>query len=45
MELRLVTERDKNFVMSIDRHIDEVGFANRVYTKSGFVLWEEGEPV
>lgn len=45
MELRLVTERDKNFVMSIDRHIDEAGFANRVYTKSGFVLWEEGEPV
>ena len=45
MELRLMTEADKAFVMGMDTHVDEEGFQNRIVTKSGFVLTEQGEPV
>lgn len=40
MEIKLVTDADKEFVMSIDTHVDDIGFQNRVYTKSGYVIWE-----
>lgn len=40
MEIRIVTDCDKDFVMSIDTHVSEGGYRNRVYTKSGYVLWE-----
>lgn len=43
MEIKMVTEYDKDFVMYIDKHIDDAGFANRVYTKSGYVIWEENQ--
>ena len=26
--------------MSIDNHVNELKYKNRVYTKSGYVLWE-----
>jgi ribosomal protein S18 acetylase RimI-like enzyme len=39
MELKVVTEYDKEFVMSIDKHVDDVAYASRVYTKSGYVIW------
>lgn len=40
-----MTEEDKAFVMGIDTHVDALGFQNRVLTKTGFVLWEEDNPV
>lgn len=45
MELKVVTTQDKEFVMSMDKHVDETGYANRVYTKSGYVIWEGKERV
>ena len=45
MELKLMTMEDKAFVMSIERHVDETAFQNRVLTQSGFVLWEGERPV
>ena len=45
MELRYVTTEDKEFVMSIDSHVNELQYANRVYTRSGYVMWENNEPV
>ncbi|MDY4754062.1 MAG: GNAT family N-acetyltransferase [Candidatus Faecousia sp.] len=45
MELREMTQQDKAFVMGIDSHMDEAAFQNRLLTKSGFVLWEAGQPV
>ena len=45
MELKVVTDSDKEFVMSIDKHIDDTGYSNRVYTKSGYVIWEENQRV
>lgn len=45
MELKTVTEYDREFVMSLDSHADERSFRNRVYAKSGYILWEEGERI
>ena len=45
MELRWMTHQDRNFVMSIDTHVDGAGFRSRVMDQSGFVLWEDGRPV
>ena len=36
---------DKAFVMSIDTHVNEEQYANRVLTKSGYVIWDGDEPV
>ena len=41
MEIKIVSDQDKEFVMSIDKHIDDISYANRVYTKSGYVIWEK----
>ncbi|NBH26208.1 N-acetyltransferase [Lachnospiraceae bacterium] len=43
MEIKVVTDNDKKFVMSIDKHVNDAGYANRVYTKSGYVIWEENQ--
>lgn len=40
MEIKVVTDNDKEFVMSIDKHINDTGYNNLVYTKSGYVIWE-----
>ena len=40
MELKSVTDRDKEFVMGLDQYVDDTGFANQVVTKSGYVIWE-----
>jgi len=45
MELQCVRAEDKEFVRSIERHISDAQYANRVYAKSGYVLWEKGKPV
>lgn len=45
MEIRYVTDDDKEFVMSIDKHVNERGYSNRVYTKTGYVIWEEKQRI
>ena len=45
MEIKAVTDSDKQFVMSIDNHVDDIGYANRVYTKSGYVIWENKQRI
>ncbi len=45
MEIKITTDQDKEFVMSIDKHIDDIGYANRVYTKSGYVIWEKNQRI
>lgn len=45
MEIRVVTDQDKEFVMGIDKHVDEIGYLNRVYTRSGYVIWENSKRI
>lgn len=45
MEVKYVEMKDKDFVMSIDQHVKDISFQNRVYTKSGYVLWEKDRPI
>lgn len=45
MEIKTVTDMDKEFVMSIDKHVDDISYKNRVYTKSGYVLWEDNQRI
>lgn len=45
MEIKVVTDSDKKFVMSIDKHVDDTGYANRVYTKSAYVIWEKNQRI
>ena len=40
MNIKPVDARDMAFWMSIDTHVSEEGFHGRVYTKAGYVLWE-----
>jgi len=45
MRIEVVTNADKDFVMSIDTHVNDIGYANRVYTKSGYVIWQDDERI
>ena len=45
MKLKYMEAEDKAFVMSIDKHVNEEQYANRVLTKSGYVIWDGDEPV
>lgn len=45
MEIKVVTDSDKKFVMSIDKHVDDTGYANRMYTKSAYVIWEKKQQI
>ncbi len=45
MKIRYVEHEDKEFVMSIDQHVNDLQYENRVYTKSGYVMWQEECPV
>ncbi|MDD5936885.1 MAG: GNAT family N-acetyltransferase [Clostridiales bacterium] len=40
MNIRLLSSQDKEFVMSIDKHVDDTKFEYRVFTKSGYVICE-----
>ena len=43
MELRYMSIEDKDFVMSIDSHVNELQYMNRVHTKTGYVMWDNYE--
>ena len=45
MEIRYVREKDREFVMSIDRHVNDDQFVNRVNARMGYVIWENECPI
>ena len=40
MELKPMTQQDREFVLNMDDPVEKSGFDNRVLTGTGFVLWE-----
>lgn len=45
MRIEVVTNDDKEFVMNIDTHVNDNGYKNRVFTKSGYVIWEGNQRI
>lgn len=45
MQVRCMEKKDRDFVLRMDRHVDEAGYDKRVYCQSGYVLWEDAVPV
>ena len=44
LEIRYVQEADKAFWYSLDRHLPDKEFANKVRTQTGYVLLADGVP-
>ncbi len=44
IEIRYVTAADKDFWFSLDKHLPEAGFENKVSTETGYVLTADGRP-
>lgn len=44
IDIRYVTAADKEFWFSLDRHLPESEFENKVRTKSGYVIAADGIP-
>lgn len=45
MIVKYMEQKDKDFVMRIDKHVHAVGYRWRVDTKTGYVLWENDVPI
>lgn len=45
MIVKYMEKQDKAFVMSIDKHVNDTGYDKRVYTKTGYVMWEKNVPI
>ena len=45
IEIKYVTEKDKEFWYSLDKHLPISEFDKKVRDKQGYVLWENGIPV
>ena len=45
MIVKYMSQQDKDFVMSIDKHTDDNSYDKRVYTKTGYIMWETGVPI
>lgn len=45
LSIKPMQEKDKDFVMEIDSHVNELQYKNRVYTKTGYILWEGSKRV
>ncbi len=45
MIVRYMEKQDKAFVMSIDKHVNDTRYDKRVYTKTGYVMWEKNVPI
>lgn len=44
MIIKYMEMQDKSFVMSIDKHVNDILYDKRVYTKTGYVMWEGNFP-
>ena len=42
MDLKYMQMTDRDFVMGIDSHVNELQYKNRVYTKTGYIIWANG---
>lgn len=45
MQIKPVTETDRSFWLRHDHHATAKGFADKVSTGTGYVLWEDGAPI
>ena len=45
MEVKRITEMDREFAMQVDGRLTETAFRSRVYAGEGYVLWENGARV
>lgn len=45
MILKFAEMEDKEFVMSLDRHVSDVQYRRRILAKGGYVMWESDNPV
>ena len=45
ISVHYATEADRAFWFSLDRHLDEEGFARKVRDRTGYVLTLEGRPI
>ena len=43
MDLKYMQIEDKDFVMGIDSHVNELQYENRVYTKTGYIMWDDNK--
>ncbi len=41
MIMKYMEKQDKDFVISIDKHVSDIGYDRHVYTKTGYIMWEE----
>ena len=41
MNLKHMQMSDKDFVMSIDSHVNDLQYKNRVDTKTGYIIWTD----
>lgn len=40
MDLKYMRAEDREFVMEIDAHVSDLQFEHRVYTKTGYIIWD-----
>ncbi len=45
MELKIITNLDKEFVKNIDKNINDIDFNNLVFTKLGYVIYHEKKQI
>ena len=45
MDLKHMQDTDKDFVMEIDSHVTDLQYQNRVYTKTGYIIWNDNQRV
>ncbi len=45
MEIRVFTDADMDFVMSIETSLSERAYRDRMLTRTGYVLWEDARRV
>ncbi|MCI8728120.1 MAG: hypothetical protein HFG66_18890 [Hungatella sp.] len=45
MTVKFMEKQDKNFVMSIDKHVNDTEYKKRVYTKTGYIMLEKDVPM
>lgn len=45
MVIKFMQKQDKNFVMNIDKHVNDNGYNKRVYTKTGYIMLEKDVPM
>lgn len=45
MIVKFMEKQDKDFVMSIDKHVNDSGYNKRVSNKTGYIMWENDIPI